>query len=75
MPPSPVRWITLLRPSPRKPTSDVLRDGALLASVSIEIVAMHTSTRELVKHQDAFLEGLRPYLDPTPVAGPRRAAG
>jgi acyl-CoA thioester hydrolase len=67
--------LSLCEPSRSVWITDVMRKSALLASVSIEIVAMHMSTRQLVKHPDAFLEGLLPYLDSTPAAGPRRAAG
>ncbi|HSK41895.1 MAG TPA: thioesterase family protein [Arenibaculum sp.] len=44
--------------------TDVTRDGTLIASVTIEIVALHTATRQLALHPNAFLERLAPYVVP-----------
>jgi acyl-CoA thioester hydrolase len=44
--------------------TDVTRDDVLIASITIEIVALHTVTRRLARHPEAFLERLSPYLVP-----------
>jgi acyl-CoA thioester hydrolase len=44
--------------------TDVTRDDVLIASITIEIVALHTVTRRLARHPEAFLERLSPYLAP-----------
>lgn len=44
--------------------TDVTRDDVLIASITIEIVALHTVTRRLTRHPEAFLERLSPYLAP-----------
>ncbi|MFL6647075.1 MAG: thioesterase family protein [Sulfurifustaceae bacterium] len=57
--------------------TDVMRGDELLASISIEIVALHVSTRQLVPHPPAFLDGLARYLDAAPASSAtvRRTAG
>ncbi|MFL6652015.1 MAG: acyl-CoA thioesterase, partial [Sulfurifustaceae bacterium] len=43
--------------------TDVMRDDELLASITIEMVAVHVSNRQLVPHPPAFLDGLARYLE------------
>lgn len=67
--------LTTCQPSRTVWVTDIARDEALLASVTIQIVAMHISTRKLTRHPDAFLERLMPYLGAAPVPGHRRVIG
>jgi acyl-CoA thioester hydrolase len=54
--------ITRCRPSRTVWVTDVTKDGVLIASITIEMVALHTVTRRLAKHPDAFLEALAPFV-------------
>lgn len=55
--------------------TDVRRGNELLASVTIEIVMIHVSTRQLVPHPPAFLEAVARYLETAPAsARPTRRA-
>src|SRR4051812_29724269 len=52
--------ITRCRTSRTVWVTDVTRDGLLIASITIEMVALDIVTRRLAKHPDSFLEGLSP---------------
>lgn len=56
--------LTDCRPSRSVWVTDVRRDDVPIATVTIEMVALHTATRRLTRHPDAFLERLAPYLVP-----------
>lgn len=67
--------LTKCQPSRSVWVTDVMRDEELLASVTIEIVTLHTATRQLTPHPPALLERLRPYLEAAPAAAARVTSG
>lgn len=57
--------VTKCRASRSEWVTDVSRDGVPIASVTIEMVALHTLTRQLTRHPDAFLERLSALVVPS----------
>lgn len=49
--------------------TDVAREGELLATVTIEIVAVHVSTRQIVPHPSAFIDAIARYIEGAPATG------